>query len=268
MLKADLHLHSTVSDGSDSIPQIIAAAKKNGLDAIAITDHDTLAHQRLIPPDAGITVLAGVELSAIDPATGIKAHVLGYQIRDVALLEAFARPVLERRHQNCLRQIEILNQNGYAIRLEELNKANGQYLYKQHIMEYLFHTGQAPSMFGAFYQSIFKGGGICDFDITYLDVFEAVKTIRAAGGKAVLAHSGQQRNFYLIDKLVPLGLEGLEYQHPANGMDAKKIILSYAQKYGLFLTGGSDYHGKNEAEPVEIGAYLAEESGVNALCRP
>lgn len=265
MLKADLHIHSTVSDGSECIPALISAAIANGLDAIAITDHDTLSHKKQLPKEAPISVMAGIEISAIDPHTKRKAHILGYHIQDDTMVETLTAPLLERRHHNSLKQIHILQQQGYHIDINALNKADGKYIYKQHIMEYLYKTHQVADMFGLFYQQIFKNGGICDFDIEYINVFDAVKTITAAGGKAVLAHSGQQKNFDLIDSLVPCGLKGLEYNHPANSVEDKKIILEYAQKYQLFLTGGSDFHGSNDKIHDQIGDFICEPSGIAAL---
>jgi predicted metal-dependent phosphoesterase TrpH len=68
-------------------------------------------------------------------------------------------------------------------------------------------------MFGGFYQKAFKQGGICDFDVEYADVIEAVEAIKSAGGLAILAHPGQQKNFWLIPELVKAGLDGLELNH-------------------------------------------------------
>ncbi len=150
-MKADLHIHSTVSDGSDPIPEIIEKALQKGLDAIAITDHDTLSHLHKIPQSNKIKVIGGIEISAIDPETKIKAHVLGYGIRDTGMVEAFVAPILLRRHENSLRQIKLLGQNGFRIDIDQLHKADGRYVYKQHIMEYLVATGQTADMFGLFY---------------------------------------------------------------------------------------------------------------------
>jgi phosphoribosyl 1,2-cyclic phosphate 1,2-diphosphodiesterase len=82
----------------------------------------------------------------------------------------------------------------------------------------------------------------------------------------VLAHSGQQQNFYLMPELAACGLDGLEYQHHANSEEDKILIKEYARQYGLFLTGGSDFHGKYEDTNVGIGDFIAEESGVAAIC--
>jgi predicted metal-dependent phosphoesterase TrpH len=266
MLKADLHIHSTVSDGSVAIPDIIKEAVAKGLDAIAITDHDTLSHVSQIPDTAAIRIIPGVELSAVDRSNGLRAHILGYNIQEPAFIEELTQPLLEARHENTLRQIVRLQANGYDIDVEKLRPADGKYLYKQHVMHYLVATGQAEEMFGAFYQATFKNNGICHFDIEYINVLEAVKAVKRGGGQAVLAHSGQQQNFYLIPALVACGLDGLELNHHSHSERDRETIRQYAEVYHLFLTGGSDYHGIYEPQEEGIGDVLSEESGVTALC--
>ncbi len=133
-------------------------------------------------------------------------------------------------------------------------------------MDYLVGTGQAAEMFGDFYQKTFKNKGICHFDIDYIDAFDAVEAVKTAGGLAVLAHPGQQQNFYLIPELVRRGLDGLECNHHAHSDADRRAIRKYAASYGLFLTGGSDYHGSYEPQTEGIGDVLSEKSGVEALC--
>jgi len=265
-MKVDLHIHSTVSDGSDSIEQIIATAQNRGLDAIAITDHDTMSHLSLIPDDAVIEVIGGVEISAVHSKTNTRAHVLGYGIKKPEVITALTQPLLEARNKNSEKQAEVLIGAGFQIDMEKMARADGKYLYKQHIMDWLLTTGQIQDMFGSFYQKTFKQGGICDFDIAYIDVLDAVRTIREADGLAVLAHPGQQQNFWLISKLAEHGLSGLELNHHSHSENDKEVIRDYAKRYGLFLTGGSDYHGKYEPQPFGIGDLLSEESGVAAIC--
>jgi len=266
MIKADLHIHSTVSDGSDTIEQIIDAARKRRLDVIAITDHDTLSHIAQIPPDTDMKVIGGVEISAIHRKTNTRTHILGYNIQKPMIVTSLTQPLLEARNKNSEKQVECLLKASFRIETEKLARADGKYLYKQHIMDWLVTSGQVPDMFGSFFQKTFKQGGICDFDIEYIDVFEAVKTIKDAGGFAVLAHPGQQQNFWLIPELVAAGLGGLELNHHTHNNKDREIIRDYALKYGLFLTGGSDYHGKYEPQIFGIGDFLAEESGVLAIC--
>ncbi len=265
-MKADLHIHSTVSDGSDTIEKIIRKARQKGLDAIAITDHDTLSDYRN-NENFDIRVMVGIEISAIHKKTNTKAHILGYSIKKPELVNALTQPILEARNFNSQRQAEILVKEGFLIDIDKLARADGKYLYKQHIMDWLVSTGQVNEMSGKFYQSTFKNGGVCDFDIEYLDVFLALRAIKEAGGLAVLAHTGQQQNFWLIPELVKFGLDGLELNHHANSEQDKTKIKELAAQYGLFMTGGSDYHGKYEPQPFGIGDFLSDESGVNAICQ-
>ncbi|MCL1916768.1 MAG: PHP domain-containing protein [Peptococcaceae bacterium] len=264
-MKADLHIHSTISDGSRTIPEIIDTSCQKGLDAIAITDHDTLAHHKHIPldcRDCKVKVFAGVEISAIDKKTGIKIHVLGYGIKKPTFIEELTLPLLQKRHENSLKQIEILQKHGMTIDIDKLNKAEGKYIYKQHIMEQLTQTRQVTEMFGDFYHTVFKGGGMCDFDIEYVDVGDAVNAVKDAGGFAVLAHPGRLNIMPLIENLP---FDGIEINHPANSESDKKAIREYAAKYNLFLTGGSDHHGKYDARNDDIGDYMAPESAMEFL---
>ena len=265
-MKADLHIHSTVSDGSDTIEQIIDTAKKKGLDTIAITDHDTLSHIAQIPADTDIKVIGGVEISAVHRKTNTRAHILGYNIQKPDIITALTQPLLEERNINSEKQAEILFNIGFKIDIDKLARADGKYLYKQHIMDWLVSTGQATEMFGDFYRKTFKNGGPCAFDIEYIDVFDAVKAVKEAGGLAVLAHPGQQQNFWLIPELVDCDLDGLELNHHTHSEKDRAIIRDHADMYTLFLTGGSDYHGKYEPQTFGIGDFLSEESGVRAIC--
>lgn len=266
MIRADLHNHSTVSDGSNSMEDIVQLAVDHGLDAIAITDHDTVSHLSKLPVRSDIKVIGGVEISAYEKHKGYRVHILAYNIKKPEVLAEAVRPTLEARHKNCLKQIHILEKNGYKFDLDDMRKADGRYIYKQHIMEYLVRTGQVKDkLFGEFYRKTFKNHGICDFDINYPDPFHMVSAVVEAGGLPVLAHSGQQQNFQLIPELEKCGLRGLEYNHPANSEKDKEIIRKYANVYELFLTGGSDSHGDFEKNSASVGDYLAEESGIHAI---
>lgn len=265
MIKADMHIHSTISDGSYTMEEIVAKAEKRGLDAIVITDHDTLSHAGKLPKSEKLSVHAGIEISAFDYDENFRVHILGYGIKRPELVENIVHPTLEARNVNSLRQIEILTQHGYEIDIRQMPKADGRYIYKQHIMDYLVTQGKVKELFGEFYYSTFKNNGICHFDIEYLNPVTAVRAIKDAGGYAVLAHCGQQQNFELIPGLVKAGLDGLELNHHANSDKDKAIIRDYADKYHLFLTGGSDCHGRYEPGSPEVGDYLAEQSGAEIL---
>jgi len=238
-MRVDMHIHSTISDGSCTVAEIIDMAYDKQLDMIAITDHDTLAHLKHIPRNSKVEVIPAVEISAIDKETGVRADVLGYSIKDPEIIEESTLPVLMEKHENSLRQIELLQRYGADISPDKLNKADGKYIYSTHILEYLAETEQDY--------------GFPDFGINYLDVNDAVSMIHRAGGFAVLAHPGRERNFYLAGKAP---FDGVEYDHPSNSELDKKIIKAYALKYNLLLTGGSDYHGKYNESDVDIGDHL------------
>jgi predicted metal-dependent phosphoesterase TrpH len=265
-LKADLHIHSTVSDGSDTIGHIIDAAKNAGLDIIAFTDHDTVSHFEQIPDVVDIKVLGGVEISSVYRKTDMRAHLSGSRIQKPDIIAALTQPLLEARNDNSEKQVEVLIKSGLRIDADKLARADGKYIYKQHIMDWLVATGQAPDMFGDFYQKTFKQGGICAFDIEYIDVLEAVRTIKEANGLAVLAHPGQQQNFGLIPGLIGAGLDGLELNHHSHTENDREIIRDYAKRYGLFFIGVSDYHGNYESRRSDVGSFLSDESGLNAIC--
>lgn len=264
-IQADLHIHTTLSDGSEEPQEVIRMAREAGLSLIALTDHDTLEGLRYAGVYGGLRVLAGVEVSAIDSASGRKAHILGYALREGRPLQALCQPLLEQRHRNVLRMIDLLAGQGYHIDPLRLRRAGGKYLYKQHLLEYLMRTGQAPEMFGEFYRRTFGRGGLCYLVNPYIEAAQAVRAIRAGGGLAVLAHPGQQQNLDLVPGLVAAGLCGLERAHFSNSEADQAEIDRLAARYGLFLTGGSDFHGRYGARPSAVGAYRSPQSGVQAL---
>jgi len=268
MIKADLHIHSTVSDGSDDMRAVFSAAAACGLTHLSLTEHDTasgLAEARALSAEYGVALIPGVELSAFDYAHGNRAHILGYGLRDTEPVERLGAPLLLRRHENSLRQIAALSALGYDITADEVAKKAGRHIYKQHIMHVMVEKGYADSIGGAAYRRLFKNGGPCDFDIAYIDARDAIRAVRDAGGVACLAHPGQQNNFHCVPGLVEAGLGGLELNHHANGPLHREKIGTLAAQYGLLLTGGSDHHGLYEENSPAVGAYLCPPQTVERL---
>lgn len=257
-MKADLHIHSTISDGSNPMRAVFEAAKAAGLTHLSFTEHDTargVAEAQTLGGKYHISVIPGVEFSAYDYRHAIRAHILGYCLRDTAPIEQLGAPLLRLRHENSLRQIAALNALGYEITEQEVSEKSGPHIYKQHIMHVMVDKGYAESIGGPTYRKLFKNKGPCDFDIPYLDARDAIRAILDAGGIPCLAHPGQQNNFSSIPGLAAAGLKGLEWNHHANGAWARAIILSLAAEYGLLLTGGSDHHGLYEENSPAVGAY-------------
>lgn len=259
MAKADLHVHTTQSDGSDCMESILRKGKRLGLTHIAFSNHDTTkgAMESVeMAKGYGIKSIPAVEMSAIDTNTGLKAHILGYGFSRCKAIDEIGSETLRKRNDNCLKQMEQLEGLGYHLDLRAIQKLGGGCIYKQHILDYLVTTGQEEQMFGSVYRSIFKNGGPCDFDIDYPDVRMVIKAIIEDGGYPVLAHVGQQNNFALIPGLVKEGLKGLERNHPSHNERHLGHIDSLSKGYGLFTTGGSDYHGRYEQTPSVLGSHV------------
>ena len=120
MYFADLHVHTTVSDCSEDVSVILNMAKETGITHIAFTDHDTtkMAPEHISRAEAmGISAISGVEMSACDYDSGIRAHILGYGYVTTSHIEKIGAETLRKRNENCLRQMEILRQLGYTIGL-------------------------------------------------------------------------------------------------------------------------------------------------------
>ena len=251
MYAADLHVHTRVSDGSMTAAEILEMAKAKGVTHIAFTDHDTTKqseiHKRLAA-SYGIRAIQAVEMSAYDYESRKKVHILGYGYKYTESIEKIGRETLKKRDENCRKQIEILNKLGFRISEDAVEHIAGDCIYKQHILDYLLKTGQSEAMFGDIYRNIFKNGGPCDFDIEYPRAEEAVLAICRDGG------------FSVIPGLVAAGLSEIEWNHPSNGGEDRKKIMSYAGEYGLFLTGGSDFHGRYEREGADLGTCPAHET--------
>lgn len=262
---ADLHCHSRYSDGSQTIPELIRLAKERGLDALGITDHDTAAGQAEALEEGlrrGVKIITAIEISAWDRKKGRKIHLLGYGFTPRApRITELCAPLLKARHENTLRQIKILEEAGYPVTLAEVREeaAGAPTFYKQHIMAVLVKKGLAGHIYAPLYKTLFKGNGICQGDIDYLDVYDALEAVKADGGRAVLAHPGQQDSFYLIPELAKKGLWGLELHHEDNDIRDRIRIKALAGEYNLALTGGSDFHGEYGSEHG-IGDIVAPKS--------
>lgn len=175
----DLHVHSTMSDGSDTFEQVLEQAAQRGVERLAFTNHDTtagLTAARELGERLGVQVVGGIEVSAYDFERGRKVHILGLGIEEGApALAALCGPTLERRHANSLWQLDRLVEAGYEVDVEralELGRAS-TCLYKQHLMAALTSEPYPSAGYRTLYRSLFKDGGICDRDIDYVDARDA-----------------------------------------------------------------------------------------------
>lgn len=248
--RSDLHVHTTVSDGSDTFAEVLAQAKERGITHIAFTNHDTTARldeASALGADFGVEVIGGVEISAWDSRRKRKVHILGYGLTaESPAVEKLCEPLLARRNENSQWQLDRLLEAGYRV---DIDKAHAlalasTALYKQHLMAALTDEAYATDAYQDLYRSLFKGDGMCARDIEYVDAFDAVRAIVEDGGVAVIAHPGQLDSYAIVDDLVACGLRGVEKFHPDHGLRDWAACNVLADRYNLVCTGGSDYHGR------------------------
>ena len=248
--RADLHVHTTASDGALTPTQLVEEAAKAGLAAVAICDHDTIdgiGEAISAGAQIGMEIVPGLELSVKYDKYSV--HLLGYLFRhsDEALLLTLGRIQNGRMERNRI-ILANLEKFGMAIPLEELEKisVHGQ-SGRPHIAQLMVQKGFVRNMDEAFERYLGKGG-LAYAERAVLQADEAIKLICNAGGLAVLAHPQQLEKSgndvgHVIGKLRAMGLGGIEVYYPTHSRQFKKKLLATAKNLDLLTTGGSDYHG-------------------------
>lgn len=270
-MKADLHCHTKLSDGTMGIDDIIILAKNSGVTTIAITDHDCLAgtvRAELIGKRHGINVIPAVEFSATDSKRNAKAHILCYLPDTPERLEGLCKSnSLKRKRAAQLMVLKVSKK--FPVSPEFIVKCcqGSTNIYKQHIMQALMECGYTTTIFGELFTKLFTKSSPMNvlMEAVYPEPAEIIEAIHEAGGIAVLAHPGFYDNFELLDELIPLGLDGVEVWHPENNPEQQEYLKEVAKKNGLVMTGGSDFHGAYNAYPVKIGDYGPDEDALAQL---
>ncbi|MDF2568019.1 MAG: putative metal-dependent phosphoesterase family [Oscillospiraceae bacterium] len=269
-MKADLHIHSTFSDGSMSIEDIIFYAKRMGLDTIAITDHDTMAGVKPaceLGAKVGLNVIPGVEISTIDKKRGRSVHMLCYLPKHPKILKNFLDVNLQNRTKQKLGMIEKIMER-YPVTMEHIERYShkSESIYELHIMQALADLGYTNVVIGPLMDELISEKGTCYVESTYSDVMETLDVVRQAGGIAVMAHPGQFDSLELLEQLAKKNLlQGAEYNHSRNSEQVRAQIKDIAEKYGLILTGGTDFHGQYTKKVYPLGSFLCDEKAVKAL---
>ncbi len=267
----DLHCHTHLSDGSMSIDDLIFYAKRAGLDFIAVTDHDTMdgvARAEVLGRRYGISVLPAVELSCKDNARGRKVHILCYLPEKPDRLQGLCTQMLDSRTKAGKRIIRAVMRY-YPVTEEHIARytLGSKSIYKAHIMRALLDLGYDCESHGKLYKELLNGEtGLCARECEYPDVFDALETVHSAGGLAVLAHPKIYDSMDLMLELCEKKLlHGIEAFHPQLGAADEKTIIDVADKYNLFKTGGSDFHGFLSSHPNPLASRITTEDTLNAM---
>lgn len=253
MRKADLHVHTTASDGLMNPKEVVCWASVKRLTAIGITDHDTV--KGILPAEEasseyGVEIVPGIELSTLYEEEEI--HILGYYLDYKAdwFLDTLAK-IQNSRYERADSIVRKLNRLGIKITLEQVKSiADDGAIGRPHIARAMINKGYINNIKEAFNSYIGKG---CP---AYVERYkfkssEAIDIIKQLGGISVLAHPGLIRNKANIRNIINLGIDGIEVYHSKHDDETVRYALSIATAGKLLITGGSDCHGiKLNNEPA------------------
>jgi predicted metal-dependent phosphoesterase TrpH len=251
--KVDLHCHSTHSDGTLTPSEIVELAKRKGIKHLSLTDHDTVSGiEEAVKKgkELGINVIPGIEVTADTSFLGEgrrELHILGYHFNPNSpsmkqLVEFFRNSRIERNRELCFR----LEEKGYPINYEKMVKEFGENFGKPNIARVLIDLGHFEEREEAI--DFLSSLGV---DRKKLDYREVLKLIVESGGIPVIAHPVTMNISYrevycFLRKAKELGLGGVEVYHYRHGAPDVKILKEISEELSLFITGGSDFHGKNK----------------------
>ncbi len=252
-MRADLHVHSNASDGTDPPAEVMSRAARAGLDVVALTDHDTVAgHEqarRSLP--GSLTLVPGMELSCrLDGPSGQHSlHLLAYLFDpDEPELAAETRRIRDDRVLRARAMVDRLIGLGVPITWDDVAAIAGAAVVgRPHIARAMAASGAIDSPAQAFTRDWIADGGRAYVDRYALEPARAIGLVRAAGGVAVVAHPRANRDLLVTDEqiagLAAVGLAGVEVFHPDQPEAEQASLLGLTRDLGLIATGGSDDHG-------------------------
>ena len=247
----DLHTHTTCSDGTDTPFTLVKKALAAGITTLAITDHDSIAGwgEAITAIQPQIELVLGAEISCLTH-DGISVHMLGllFDGEDRAIQQLLSDS-RDTRIQRMRTMVELLQADGIQISLDDVYKAmpEGATLGRPHLADALVANGVVASRDEAFLNLLNNGS---KYYVTHAapTPVDAIKTIRSAGGVAVIAHPFASRRGQVLDAssfadLVAAGLNGIEVHHRDQNAEEQASLLAIARELNLVITGASDYHG-------------------------
>ena len=258
--RIDLHMHTTVSDGTNSPSEILSCVKDAGIDLFSVTDHDAIKAGKMIPEllaEGDPSFITGVEFSCKDELG--KYHILGYGYDpDAPAINAVVDKGHNSRLEKTRKRVELVQQEfGFVFPDEEVDRLfENDNPGKPHIANLMVNLGYCDSKETAINDYIDK----VKFKPFYLSPEEVIVSIIESGGIPVLAHPVYGGGSELIigeeldervRRLVGFGIRGLEAYYSGFPEKMKDSVIRLAEKYGLYVTAGSDYHGSNKL--VQLG---------------
>lgn len=264
--RADLHCHSTCSDGTLSVEELLLLAKASGIQGLSITDHDTIAaypEALILGKKLGIQVIPGVEFSA--HYKGKSVHILGYSFdyKSPFLHQLCERHRLRREERNRL-ILEKLKAKNMVIQPEELAESTALHtIGRPHIAKLLVEKGFAKDIAEAFHRYI-GDGKPCYAQGNPFTIEETLEAIHKANGLAVLAHPHLQNSRSFIRDILTHPFDGLECEYAQMSPKQNAPWLTLASERKLLMTGGSDFHGSVKPT-LKLGATVIDQEKFSPL---
>jgi 3',5'-nucleoside bisphosphate phosphatase len=240
----DLHAHTTASDGRATPSELIALAKAADLQAVAITDHDTLdglSAAQVAADAAGIQLVHGIELSTIDGTREI--HLLGLHLSDTAVLAQRLVEVQAARVDRAVEIVARLNRHGMPVTLDMVQEqAAGGAVGRPHVARAMVAGGWARDVRDAFDRWL-GDGKPANVGKLRLELGDGIALIHDSGGVAVWAHPQGEGTRDRIERFAAIGLDGVEVRHPSHTSEDLSRLATLCEEFGLLISGGSDWHG-------------------------
>lgn len=253
---ADLHTHTSRSDGTLDPERLVHRAAERGVRVLAVTDHDTvegLPAAQNAAEEHDVQLLAGVELSVTEKDEEV--HLLAYAIDPGHnALGEHLRSFREARRQRAWEMVDRLRRHGLTVDDELATSIfrETSAVGRPHVAAALVQAGHVESSRQAFDQYLSRDGpGFVPKPS--VPAGETIAVVHEAEGIAVLAHPGHWTKGARIRRLIDCGLDGLEVIHPSHDASLRGYYERLATGYDLLMTGGSDYHGTNRDEPNRLG---------------
>lgn len=264
----DLHIHTNYSDGQNSPAEILEIVRRKKLAAFAVCDHDNFGayfeiKKKLTPDDP--EMISGVELSA--GRSGEDIHILGYFIDTASeTLASAIKSFCENRNRRGDKMLKELKKLGVDVPMQLVRNIAGESaIGRPHVAEALVRIG-AVSHYNQAFSKYIGLEGPAYVHKENISPRRAIELIHQAEGLAILSHPGISDVYRFIDEFADYGLDGIEIYHPGHDRSLRKSLKKTAQRKGLLMTGGSDFHGRvghhgtigSEPVPYEFLALMKE----------
>lgn len=259
--RADLHTHSTFSDGSDTPEQLILLAQKIGLKGLSITDHDTLAayqESAILEKQQSLLLLPGVEFSAMSREEPVHILAYAFSLQGKSLL-ALCQHHKKRREERNIKMIERLRGLGIDMALNDIQTTSKGTWGRPHIADVLLKKGYVQSIQQAF-ELYLAEGKPAYVQGEVISVEETLKAIYESHGKAILAHPHLIKRSTTIRTLLKMPFSGIECYYARLPAAQEKKWLDLARQREWLITGGSDYHGTTKPFSALGSSWISEET--------